>query len=63
MEITLKWERTKQNPMTKLLKCSTDSNVDIKVSMFSVQNKLRSIIDAMILKIKDLSSIVSSPIC
>ena len=63
MEITLKWEHTKQNPMMKLLKCSMDSNVDIKVSMFSVQNKLRSIIDAMILKIKDLSSIVSSPIC
>ena len=39
METTPKWEHTNQKPMMKLVKCSTDSNVEIKVSSISVQNK------------------------
>ena len=39
METTPKWEHTNQKPTMKLLKCSTDSNVEIKVSSISVQNK------------------------
>ena len=39
METMPKWEHTNQKPTMKLLKCSTDSNVEIKVSSISVQNK------------------------
>ena len=39
METTPKWKHTNQKLTMKLLKCSTDSSVEIKVSSISVQNK------------------------
>ena len=40
METTPKWEHTNQKPTMKFLKCSTDSNVEIKVSSIPVPIKL-----------------------